>query len=720
MSAVKTKDKEKPTKEPSKASVFDLVDANLYINRELSSLEWFRRVLEEARDESNPLLERVKFLAIVGSLLDEFFMVRVGGLKLQNDTGVVELSIDGQTPAEQLAAIRKAAFVLMREARECWHRVLHPRLKEAGVHILNYDELSEKQIQQVQDYFEEMIFPALTPLAVDPGHPFPHISNLSLNLAVSIRDPGREKRFARLKVPSSLPRLVPLKRSSGSVRSDGTVPYNHYFVWIEQVIAANLNRLFSGLEIIEAHAFRVIRNADMIIQELEADDLLETMAASVRDRRFGSIVYLAVEEDMPPRMRELLIENLEMDARDVYVLDHPLGLSSLLSIAQIDRHDLRDQPFQPALPIQLRNEYDEGNIFSAIRRENILLHHPYDSFTPVVDFIKTAARDPNVLAIKQTLYRVGRNAPIVNALLEARREYGKEVAVLVELKARFDEESNISWAKALEREGVHVIYGLLGLKTHSKIALVVRREGESMRRYLHLGTGNYNVVTATQYEDFGLFTADDDLCADATDLFNYLTGYSAKTDYLKMLVAPINLRARMTELIEREIKLANQGADARLIFKMNSLVDKPMIRLLYEASQAGVRVDLIVRGICSLRPGIPGLSENIRVTSIVGRFLEHSRIYYFQNNGQEEIYMGSADLMTRNLDRRVEILFPIETPQMIRHVCDDVLAHYLADNVKARLMQPDGTYLRRKPDGNGTEPFNVQDWFIKTRAGTVR
>lgn len=705
----------KETKNEEPKTVYDLKDPNLFINRELSQLEVFRRVLEEAQDDSHPLLERVKFLAIVGSILDEFFMVRVGGLKLQNDTGVVDFSIDGSTAAEQLAAIRKVALALMQEARTCWQKDLYPRLKKTGVYILDYAELNAKQVQQVQDYFEEMIFPALTPLAVDPGHPFPHISNLSLNLAVMIRDPHGEERFARLKVPNSLPRLVPLKRSSGSVRADGTVPHNHYFVWIEQVVAANLPRLFPGMEIIDSHPFRVIRNADMVIQELEADDLLEAMSASVRERRFGSIVYLAVHEKMPAELRENLIENLEMDSRDVYVLQNPLGLNSLMSLSQIDRYDLRDQPFQPALPPQLRSEYHDGNLFNAIKRENILLHHPYDSFSPVIDFIKSAARDPNVVAIKQTLYRVGRNAPVVNALLEARREYGKEVAVLVELKARFDEESNISWARALEREGVHVIYGLLGLKTHSKIALVIRKEGETMRRYLHLGTGNYNAVTATIYEDFGLLTADPALGEDASDLFNYLTGYSLKKDYQKMFVAPINLRARMTQLIQREIELARKGKPARLIFKMNSIVDKQMIRLLYEASQAGVKIDLIVRGICSLRPGIPGLSENIRVTSIIGRYLEHSRIYYFQNDGHEEVYMGSADLMSRNLDRRVEILFPIEPTSMVNHIRDDILPMYLADNRKARLMLPDGRYVRPQTGSNGKEPLNVQEWFMKSR-----
>lgn len=707
------------TKEPTKPT-YDLKDPNLYINRELSQLEVFRRVLEEAQDEAHPLLERVKFLAIFSSIMDEFFMVRVGGLKMQNDTGVVEFSIDGLTPAEQLAAIRKTALNLMQESRTCWQKDLMPKLKKSGVHILNYSDLTAKQVIQVQEYFEEMIFPALTPLAVDPGHPFPHISNLSLNLGVMIRDEEGEERFARIKVPNSLPRLVPLKRSSGSVRADGTVPHNHFFVWIDQVISANLHRLFPGMEIVESHPFRVVRNADMVIQELEADDLLEAMSASVRERRFGSIIFMAIQEKMPARLKEILIENLEVDTKDIYTLDNPLGMGSLMILANIDRYDLRDQPFQPALPIQLRNDYYDGNLFNAIKRENILLHHPYDSFSPVIDFIKSAARDPNVVAIKQTLYRVGRNAPVVNALLEARREYGKEVAVLVELKARFDEESNISWARTLEREGVHVIYGLLGLKTHSKIALVVRREGETMRRYLHLGTGNYNAVTATIYEDYGMFTADPDLGADASDLFNYLTGYSLKKDYRKMLVAPINLRSRMTELIQREMELARQGKPARMIFKMNSIVDKPMIRHLYEASQAGVKIDLIVRGICSLRPGLSGLSENIRVTSILGRFLEHSRIYYFQNDGNEEVYMGSADLMTRNLDRRVEILFPIEPTTMVNHIRDDILPMYLNDNRKSRLMLPDGKYVRVQTGTNGKEPLNVQDWFLKSRQGQTR
>jgi polyphosphate kinase len=470
------------------------------------------------------------------------------------------------------------------------------------------------------------------------------------------------------------------------------------------------------VEVIEAHPFRVTRNADFEIQELEADDLLETMEESVRERRFGSVVRLCVNETMSDRIRNILIQNLEVDPNDVYTMGNPLGLSSLFGLYSIDRYDLREVPYFPPVPVPLRqSESLDGQVFAAIRRGDILLHHPYDSFTPVVDFIKTAARDPEVLAIKQTLYRVGQNSPVVNALLEARREYGKQVAVLVELKARFDEESNIGWARMLEREGVHVTYGLLGLKTHSKVCLVVRKEGEEhIRRYVHLGTGNYNSVTAHLYEDIGMFTCDDEIGADATDLFNSITGYSGKKDYRKLLVAPVNLRDKMEELIKREIEHAQEGKDARLIFKMNSLVDRGMIELLYQASQVGVVVDLIVRGICCIRPGIEGLSDNIRVISIVGRFLEHSRIYYFQNDGANQIYMGSADLMPRNINRRVEVLFPVENPSMVRHIREKILEVYLSDTIKARLMDSDGIYHRvnSKPD---QRPINSQLLFLEQR-----
>jgi polyphosphate kinase len=665
-------------------------DAQLYINRETSQLEFFRRVLEEAQDESNPLLERVKFLAIVGSILAEFFMVRVAGLYQQIHAGVIELSPDGARPSEQLAAIRPLALQLMKDVPTTL-RALLPQLAQAGIHIHDYAELDAAQTDQLKHYFDELVYPVLTPLAFDPSRPFPHISNMSLNLAVMLRDENDSELFARVKVPHTLPRLVALKPVPDTVE-----PARH-FVWLEQVVAANLGTLFPGMQVIQAHSFRITRDAEVVIQELEAEDLLEMIERGVRQRRFGSVVRMTIEPGMPADIRDLLVENLGLDPNDVYTVDPPLGSSDLMMLTELERHDLKDPPLQPAMPAVFQDSDDD--IFSIIRQQDILLHHPYDSFTPVVEFIETAARDPNVLAIKMTLYRVGRNAPVVEALLEAARN-GKQVAVLIELKARFDEESNIEWARALEQEGVHVVYGLLGLKTHSKMALVVRREGDHIRRYVHLSTGNYNTSTAQVYTDLGLFTCDPALGADATDLFNYLTGYSTKKEYRKFLVAPIHLRSGIETLIRREIEHQHNGTPGHLIFKLNALVDKRMIKLLYEASQAGVRVDLIVRGICCLRPGLAGLSENIRVTSIVGRFLEHSRIYYFCNGGKAEILLGSADLMPRNLDRRVEILFPVEDARLIRHLRDVVLATYLADNVRARQMLADGTYQRLQPVGD--------------------
>lgn len=699
-------------------SLKDLSDPKIYVNREISLLEFQRRVLEEALDEKNPLLERVKFLSIVGSNLDEFFMVRVAGLRKQIDAHVIELPPDGMTPAEQLAAIRKMASQIMSQARACLRQDLMPALNKAGIHILDYSELDERQKSTVDDYFEEVIFPVLTPLAFDPGHPFPHISNLSLNLAVLICDEKDEEHFARIKVPGTLPRLVPIKRSSGSVRKDGTVPYHHYFVWLEQVIASNLPKLFPGMEVLEVHPFRVTRDADNEIQELEASDLLETMEESVRQRRFGSVVRITINTSMPNQVRQILLDNLEVDRNDIYPLEGPLGLSNLFQLYNVDRYDLKDPLYKAPIPAILRVEPSDGGIFTAIRREDTLLHHPYDSFTPVVDFLRSAARDPDVLAIKQTLYRVGRNPPVVHALLEA-VENRKQVAVLMELKARFDEESNIGWAKQMEKAGVHVIYGLLGLKTHSKIALVVRREGDGIRRYIHLGTGNYNAVTAQLYEDLGMFTCDPDIGADATDLFNYLTGYSGKRDYRKLLVAPINLRERMTALIRREIKHHKAGHQGHLIFKMNALVDPPIIQELYRASQAGVRVDLLVRGICCLRPGLKGVSENIFVTSIVGRFLEHSRVYWFNNAGNQEVYLGSADLMPRNINRRVEVLFPVQDQRLANYLRNEVLQTYLSDNVKARRMQTDGSYIRVKPEDKQTL-LNSQEWLLDWHQRTYK
>jgi polyphosphate kinase len=674
-------------------------------------LAFQERVFEEARDKLNPLLERVKFLAIVGSNLDEFFMVRVGGLKMQHDAGVKYLSIDGKTPAEQLAAIRKMAYKLLMDIREHYNDEIFPELSEAGIHILQYDKLTKKQKENVDSYFHEVVFPVLTPLAFDPGHPFPHISNLSLNLAILIKDKEGDKHFARVKIPPSLPRLVPIKRSSGSVRKDGTVPHDHYFVWLEQLVAVHLSSLFPGMEVIEAHPFRVTRNADVAIQELEAADLLEVMEESVQRRRFGDVVKLSVKKNMPDKILDILIKNLNVDKNDIYVLDDPLGLSSLMELHKIERFDLKDEPFIPRVPEILRSDGQESDIFSAIRQGDILLHHPYDSFTPVVNFLRTAARDPAVLAIKQTLYRVGEDSPVVNALLKAQRDYGKQVAVLVELKARFDEASNIGWARMLENEGVHVTYGILGMKTHSKVTLVVRKEGDHIRRYVHLGTGNYHHVTAKLYEDIGLFTCDDDIGADATELFNFLTGYSAQSEYRKLLVSPISLRRKLEELIEREMEHHAAGRPAHLIFKVNALVDKPLTKLLYKASQAGVKIDLIVRSMCSLRPGLEGLSENIRVISVLGRFLEHSRIYYFHNAGEEEIYMGSADLMPRNLNNRVEVVFPVTDSNLIQYIRKGILGIYLSDNMKARVMQSDGTYKRPTPSEK-EQAISVQHWLL--------
>lgn len=689
----------------------DLTSPSLYINRELSLLEFQRRVLEEARDENNPLLERLKFLAIFGSNMDEFFMVRVSGIRKQIEAGVTDVSSDGMTPRDELAAIRKLAQELFHDAQQCLQRKLLPKLEKSGIHILEYHKLTKSQRERADTYFKDVIYPVLTPLALDPGHPFPHISNLSLNLAIVIRDKKGNEKFARLKVPGTLPRLIPIKRSSGGVRKDGTIPHHHYFVWLEQVVAANLQELFPGLEVVAAHPFRVVRDADVEIQELEADDLLETMQQSIRKRKFGSVVQVAIHPTMPDDIRELLVDNLEIFNNDLYMLNHPLGFAHLMQLYNsVERHDLKYPLYKPRIPKPLRFVEKPSEIFDAIRAGNILLHHPYDSFAPVLDFLNAAARDPDVLAIKQTVYRVGSNAPVVDALLEA-VERGKQVAVLVELKARFDEESNIGWARALEQAGVHVVYGLVGLKTHCKTTMVVRKEGEGIRRYLHLATGNYNAVTSRIYEDFGMFTCDDDMGADATDLFNYLTGYSTKQKYKKLFVAPVNLRENIETLIKREIEHANAGHKARLIFKMNSLVDTNMIQLLYQASQAGVKVDLLVRGICCLRPGIKGISENIRVISVVGRYLEHSRLYYFQNNGEEEIYLGSADLMPRNLNHRVEVVFPVEEQKHTRYLRDKVLDVYFQDNTRARFLTTDGTYILAVPAANDA-PFDVQSHLM--------
>jgi len=698
------------------AARVDLDDPELYINRELSLLTFQLRVLEEAQDERNPLLERLKFLSILGSNLDEFFMVRVAGLIAQVDAGIVEVGPDGMTPRAQLSAIRREVKKLLAEAHKCLDKQLMPALREAGISILNYSELNEGQLKMACRYFADTVFPVLTPLAFDPGRPFPHISNLSLNLAILIRDRKGREHFARLKVPDSLPQIIPVSQSAKPKGRHKRQPRRMELVWLEQVIAANLPALFPGMEVVEAHPFHITRDADIAIKELEAEDLLETIEEGVRQRRFRSVVRLMVTEEMPPPMLNILMNNLEVEASEVYRIRGPLSLKRMIDIHNLDRPDLKDTPFVPAIPSVLRKTTDEDDIFDMIRRQDILLHHPFDSFQPVIDFLRSAAHDDGVLTIKTCLYRVGRNSPIVAALLEAVEEE-KQVAVLVELKARFDEESNIEWARALEREGVHVVYGLIGLKIHCKVAMVVRREGDHIARYVHLSTGNYNDVTAHLYTDIGMFTASEEIADDVTDLFNYLTGYSAKADYRRLLVAPVNLRQRFEALIEREIEHQKKGRGGRLIFKMNALEDPPFIRLLYRASQAGVKIQLLVRGICCLRPGIPGVSDNIEVTSIVGRFLEHSRIYYFRNGGDEEVYVGSADLMPRNINRRVEVVFPLSDSKLIRRITDDVLDVYLADNVKARRMMPDGTYVRRKADGK--KVIDSQEALVARRRGAA-
>jgi polyphosphate kinase len=685
-----------------------LESPELYINRELSLLEFQKRVLEQARDLENPLLERVKFLSIVSSNLDEFFMVRVAGLQKQAASGVQEASVDGLSAAIQLQRIRQEVRRIVEEIQDLLRDELLPTLEREGIRVSDFSSIPPEERSAMDSYFLQHVFPVLTPLAFDPGRPFPLISSGSLNLAVVVGDSQGTENFARVKVPDSLPRLVPVitsprhAKSSKSPKSEGT------FVWLEQLIAANLHLLFPGMEIIEAYPFRVTRDAEVAIQELESDDLLETVEEAMRQRRFSSVVRLQVDADVSEKVLEILASNLPIDKEDVYRIRGSIGLGRLMELYVLDRPDLKDKSFVPAIPASLAADAEE-DMFSVIRREDFLLHHPYESFQPVVEFLQEAARDPNVLAIKMTLYRVGRNSPIVAALLEA-IEQGKQVAVLVELKARFDEESNIEWARTLEDAGAHVVYGLVGLKVHSKIALVVRREGEAIRRYVHLGTGNYNALTARIYTDFGFFTCEERIADDATHFFNAMTGYSRKNEPQELLVAPVNLRQRLEGLILREIALQEKGEPGHLIFKMNALEDPQMIRLLYRASQAGVKVDLLVRGLCCLRPSVSGFSDYIRVTSVVGRFLEHSRIYYFRNGGAEEIYLGSADLMRRNLSNRVEILFPVGNPKLVQRL-KDVLHVQLADERKSHHLQSDGHYARSAKSGK-PDAIDSQLWFL--------
>lgn len=702
----------------SATTTTNLKDPILYINRELSWVDFNARVLEEAQDARNPLLERVKFLAIFSNNLDEFFMVRVAGLRQQVQANVTKTPADGMTAAEQIAALQAKISPLLQEQRRCWQEDIKPALREEGILVIRgYDELTPDEQQAMREHFRDEIFPVLTPLAVDPGRPFPHISNLSLNLAISLSNNKGQPRFARLKVPvgANLPRFLHVSEIMQRY-SDVPPRSPHVYVYLSEVIRANLDLLFPGMEIREAHAFRVTRDADVEIAEDEASDLLETIEQHVRQRRFGQVVRLTVQSTMPQWMREMLMEpeHLDVIERDVYELDGPLGLAHLFQIAGIDRPDLKYQDFSPRYP----KVFQHGeSIFDIIKSHDFFLNHPYDSFTPVVDFIRRAAHDPDVLAIKMTLYRVGKNSPIVRALLEA-IENGKQVAVLVELKARFDEANNITWARALEAEGVHVVYGLVGLKVHSKSALVVRREGDVLRRYFHMGTGNYNADTARLYTDIGFMSDDQSIANDLTELFNRLTGYSPSATYKKLLVAPEHMRFEIEALVNREIEHAQAGRDAYIIMKANSLTDAGIIRNLYQASQAGVKIDLLIRGICCLRPELPGVSDNIHVRSIVGRYLEHSRVYYFQNDGDPTMYVGSADLMDRNLNRRVETLFPLENQALLKEILDTILRIQLSDNSRARVLRADGTWERITP-AEDERPLDSHEWAMKYSHATT-
>jgi len=677
----------------------------LFFNRELSTLDFNWRVLHQALDDRTPLLERVFFTAITASNLDEFFQKRVGGLKRQAAAGVTTSSPDGRTPHEQLALIREAVEPLYRRLTTFWRETLVPQLQDADLHILDYDALSSSQRALADQHFQENIFPVLTPLAVDPGHPFPFLSNLSLSLAVTLNNPRRAtNQFARVKVPSNRDRWVPLDAP-------------HHYVPLEQVIAHNLDDLFRGMDIEGVHAFRVTRNADVRREEEEADDLLEMISEELRERRFAPVVRLEVDPDMPADVRELLMDELTIGPSDVYETSSILGLADSMSLTEIDNPEHRYPSWDPVVPPRLRREGDPTtlirkgktadypNIFAAIRDGDILVHHPYDSFQESVQrFVREAADDPKVLAIKQTLYRTSENSPIVGALVDA-AEQGKQVAVLVEVKARFDEANNIEWGRTLEESGVHVAYGLVGLKTHAKVTLVIRQENGEPRSYCHIGTGNYNPKTARQYTDLGLFTCNEDVGYDLTNLFHYLTGYAPEQHYRKLMVAPQNMRRRFESLIQREIDRANEEGTGRIVAKMNQLNDESIIAALYQASRAGVQIDLIVRGHCRLRPGLENYSENIRVISILGRFLEHSRIYYFGNGGENEIYIGSADWMSRNLNDRVEAVVEVTNPRHKRRL-RDVLELALADQRSAWTLNDDGRYVQRvppSPDANGLQ-----------------
>ena len=679
----------------SKDTLVKELSHSRYLNRELSWLQFNRRVLEEAENPNNPALERLKFLAIFESNLDEFYMVRVSGLIEQFESGVLAASPDGLTPNEQLNLISSNAAPLRQEAADAYKNEIAPLLQKSGISIRSYDDLTEKQQKDVDTYFHREVFPLCTPLVLHPAPSMPFISNRSLNIAVELDDGEGDVRLVRIKVPTVIPRAVRIS------------PRKHEYVLLEEIIMANLAHFFKGVTMTGAHLFRVIRDADVEIREIEAADLISTIEETIRLRRFGDPVLLQIQGSMPHHTRKLLRGLLELDEEDVFVIDGIVGMEVFWELAKIDKPNLRFSPHIPYLAEQLSNY---KGIFETISQRDVLLHHPYDSFRTVEEFVASGAKDPQTVGIKQTLYRVGAESPIVESLLDA-AEAGKQVAAMVELKARFDESNNLVWARTLERTGVHVTYGFAEMKTHCKLCLVVRQEGDGLKSYAHIGTGNYNPATGRLYTDVGLFTADLDITQDISELFNYLTGFSKQTEYRKLLVAPFNLREGIVARIRREIANKKAGIPAGIAWKINSLVDPEVIEALYEASQAGVQIELIVRGICCLKPGVPEMSDNISVISIVGRFLEHSRIYYFENGGKPDVLIGSADAMRRNLDRRIEVLVPVEDPRIVTYLRDRVLEICLKDNEKSWTLSSDGAYERRTPGGD--KPFDAQAWFMK-------
>jgi polyphosphate kinase len=674
------------------------------LNRDLCQLEFFRRVLEEATDKSTPGLEKLKFLSVFSSNLDEFFMVRVSGIKEMSGIEDIQPMPGELTPPEQLAVIRKRVLTLVDEQTRCLREQVLPELNGHGVVIAPYDSLSKDEKRSLAEYFLKNIFLVLTPQAVDPARPFPYISNLSLNIGLMVESNpedtlaglplGNEIRFVRIKVPPVVPRLIPVTKGEKK------------FALIEEVIEANIHSLFPSMRLSKGHLFRVTRDADVEIRDDKAADLLALIKESLRERRFGLPVRLEVSSSMPAEMVEYLVTSLDIERDDVYEINGLLDVADFMELYGLPLPELKDKPIKTFVPAPLRKK---ESLFDAIKKQDVLLHHPYTSFGTIVDFVHAAAQDPKVVAIKMCLYRTGPNSPIPQALIEA-SERGKQVTAVVEIKARFDEQNNIEWAKRLGESGVHVVYGLVNLKTHSKVALVVRREDEGLQTYTHIATGNYNPTTSRLYTDLGLLTSDSAIGDDATDLFNFLTGFSIQKEYNRLMVAPLNLRKRMMSLIKRETAHAVAGRPAHITAKVNRLTDLNIIEALYQASQAGVKIDLIVRGACMIRPGEPGLSPTINVRSIVGRFLEHSRIFYFANGGDEEAYIGSADWMSRNLDRRVEVVAPVLDPQLKKYLKDTVLAAYLRDNVKARVMTSEGTY-ELPPMAEGEEPFNSQLFF---------